>query len=132
MRLVVTRLVRRLRAQAAPGPTLSQVSLLSALERQGPLSLGRLAALEGIRPPAASRLVDSLERAGLAARSGAVGRDRRVVLVEATERGRRLLGERRHGLDAHLAGRLALFSPAERALLAAAVDLLERLLEEKE
>jgi len=99
---------------------------------RGRSSLGRLAALEGIRPPAASRLVDSLERAGLAARAGAVGRDRRVVLVEATERGRRLLGERRHGLDAHLAGRLALFSPAERALLAAAVDLLERLLEEKE
>jgi DNA-binding MarR family transcriptional regulator len=67
-----------------------RASLLSVLVFGGALPVSRLAEVERVTPPAITKLVDALEAGGLVRRKRSVD-DRRVVLVEATPAGRRLL-----------------------------------------
>lgn len=67
-----------------------RASLLSVLVFAGPQPMTRLAETEQVSPPAITKLVSALEAAGLAARERSP-HDRRVVLVAATDAGRRLL-----------------------------------------
>src|SRR5918911_5658133 len=77
MRLVVTRLGRRVRRQAGGDLTPSQASALSSIGRLGPLTLGELSAVENVRPPTLTKVVAALEEQGLVARH-ADPRDRRA------------------------------------------------------
>ena len=129
VRLAVLRLSRRLRQNAAAGLTASQLSLLSTLERRGPMTLGDLAAYEGVQPPSVSRMTDSLVKDGLLKRVDSPS-DRRAVMAQLTPKGRRALDDVRRRRDAWLAQRLALISPEDRARLEAALPLLEALAEE--
>ena len=129
LRLAVVRLARRLRQQGGEEVTASQFSALSSVHRLGPLTLGALAGVERVRPPSLTRIVASLEEAGLVARRPDPG-DRRVARVETTPAGEALLARSRTRKDAYLAGRLAALDPADRAVLGRAADILERLLEE--
>src|SRR6266536_3243902 len=63
LRLVVTRLARRLRQQADTGVTPSMLSALSTVDRHGSLTLGSLAAHEGVAPPTMTAIVARLEEA---------------------------------------------------------------------
>jgi len=121
------RLLRRLRAvdrEGALGP--ARLSALSVIVFAGPLTLGRLAEAEHVRPATISRMVRGIERLGLARRSTDPG-DGRVVWIEATEAGRKLLDEGRRRRVAVLDSRLQALEPAERAVLASAVAILARL-----
>src|ERR687888_205131 len=82
----------RLAASADVGMNLDgpRASLLSVLVFGGPLPVSRLAEIERVSPPAITKLVDALESGALVSRNRSTG-DRRVVLVEATAAGRRLL-----------------------------------------
>ena len=73
--------------------TLTQLSVLRHL-RSGPQTAGRLGELAGLSATSISRLVDRLERRGLVSRKRAV-EDRRIVDVQLTPAGERLLGEAR-------------------------------------
>src|SRR5436305_15150059 len=74
-------LLRRLRVRdLASGIGPAQLSALSVLVFGGPRSLGELAEAEQVRPPTMSRIVEGLERAGLACRQ-ATADGRRVRLV---------------------------------------------------
>ena len=130
LRLSVLRLARRLRQLdvAAEGVTLSQLSALYVLAAQGPLTLGDLAAAEKVQPPTMTRLVSRMEEDGLVRRL-AHATDRRVVVVEPTPVGVRLVDESRRRRTAELVRRLATLTEAERAALAEAVGLLDRLAE---
>src|SRR5690606_1403261 len=64
LRLAVLRLARRLRQEHAGDLTPSQLSALSCVEREGPLSLRDLAEMERVQPPSISRIVGSLEGEG--------------------------------------------------------------------
>ena len=77
--------------------------------------MGELAAAEQVQPPTVTRLVTSLEGAGLVARE-TDGVDRRVVRVRITAEGRRNLQRIRTLKNAYLNRRLAALDPAERAL----------------
>jgi len=126
LRLVVLRLSRRLRQQAVGDVTASQLSALSVVANHGELSLGELAAIERIAPPSMTRIAARLEEQGLLERRvDAV--DRRVARVAVSPAGEALLAETRTRRDAFLAARLQEFTVEERALLAKAVPLLERL-----
>jgi DNA-binding MarR family transcriptional regulator len=126
LRLVVLRLSRRLRQQAVGEITASQLSALSVVANHGELSLGELAAIERIAPPSMTRIAARLEEGGLLERRvDAV--DRRVARVAVSPAGEALLAETRTRRDAFLAARLQEFTVEERALLAKAVPLLERL-----
>src|SRR4051794_28867276 len=90
LRLAVTRLARRLRQEADAGVGPSMTSALATVERHGPLSPSRLAALERIQRPTAARLIRSLVEAGLVVRE-ADATDGRVARVRASADGRRLV-----------------------------------------
>ena len=128
LRLVVFRLRRRLHREVGGDLTPSQGSALSSVARLGPLTLGELSQVENVRPPTLTKVVAALEEQGLVVRH-VDPNDRRVSRVEATPAGSALLEANRGRTDAYLAARLASLSPADRALLLRAADVLERLLE---
>jgi DNA-binding MarR family transcriptional regulator len=131
LRLAVMRLGRRLRRQAGGDLTPSQMSALSSVERTGPLTLGELSAVEGVRPPTLTKVVAALEEQGLVARHTDPS-DRRVARVEVTAAGSSLLARSRSRTDAYLARHVASLAPEDRQALARVVALVEALLEQDE
>jgi DNA-binding MarR family transcriptional regulator len=126
LRVAVTRLNRRLRQQALAGLSPAQASALGTVNRLVSPTLGELAAIEQVQPPTVTRLVTSLERAGLVARE-TDDVDRRVVRVRVTAEGRRSLHRIRTLKNAFLTRRLAALDPAEQELAEALTSLLEHL-----
>jgi|KBSSwiStaDraftv2_1062776.scaffolds.fasta_scaffold1780379_1 DNA-binding MarR family transcriptional regulator len=131
LRMTAFRLTRLLRQQDTEGlaPTLS--AALATIVRDGPLTLGELAAREHVAPPSITKAVEKLVAAGLATRAPDET-DRRVVRVTATGAGRRRVAQNRSRRTAWLAGRLTDLSPADLAKLAAATDVLERLIHQSD
>jgi DNA-binding MarR family transcriptional regulator len=128
--MAVMRLARRLRAERAEvGLTLTQLSALAALERHGPTTPGHLAAIERVRPPSMTRVLNGLADEGLVSRS-AHPTDGRQVVVEVTDAARERLREDRRRREAWLATRLAALTPDERRALRAVVPILEELVNE--
>src|SRR4051812_47311584 len=119
-------LLRRLRREDdASGLPAPQLSALSVIVFGGPITLGALAAAEQVRPPTITKLVTTLEAAGLVEREIDPD-DRRIVRVRATNRGARLLQEGRRRRVATLAASLTDLPAADRALLARAAVVLEK------
>jgi DNA-binding MarR family transcriptional regulator len=132
LRLAIARLSRRIRQEAAAtGEELSASTqaALASIERLGPITLGELAAVERVQPPSMTRIVARLEEWGYATRV-VDPTDRRVARAAITDTGRALLARSRTRKDAYLARRVAELTDAERALLARALPLLERLQED--
>ena len=128
LRLVVTRLNRRLRAQADSGLSASAMAALAAIGRRGPLALGELAALEGVRPPTMTVTVAALEAEGLVRRESDPV-DRRVARAALTPKGRLRLQQSRTRKNAYLAAQLEALEPDELRVLERAAAILERLLD---
>ena len=126
LRLSATRLARRLRQETGFGLTPSQLSALSTVERHGTITLGRLAGCERVAPPTVTKVVAKLEADGLLERT-TDGNDRRIARVTITPAGDALLAEVRRRKDAWLAARILQLDDDERARLAAALDVLDRL-----
>lgn len=127
LRLSVMRLARRLRAERPDTSlSLSQLAALATLDRHGPLPPGGLAAHERVQPPSMTRLVATLEAAGLVLRT-AHPSDGRQVLLRVSPAGAALLAEDRRRRDAWLAQRLRELPPADLAVLRAASAVLDRL-----
>jgi DNA-binding MarR family transcriptional regulator len=124
-------LLRRLRVEdSAAGLTAPRLSALSVIVFRGPLTLSELAAAEQVRPPTITRLVQELEREGLVVRLPDPA-DRRITRVRATPRGRRLLHQGRARRVQRLARDLVRASPADRALLEQAAQVLEAMLADR-
>lgn len=120
-------LLRRLRkVDETTGLTPPQASALSVLVFGGPRTLNGLASAEQVKASTMSRLVADMERDGLATKT-ADTEDRRVVHIAPTGLGRSLLeagrARRLEVLKADLAGLPA----RDRAALADAAAILERL-----
>jgi DNA-binding MarR family transcriptional regulator len=129
LRLAVMRLSRRLRQHAPVGVTQSQLSALATIVVEGRITLSGLAVAERVQPPSITRVVDVLVTQGYATRTQS-DEDRRVAWVEPTTAGRALIDTVRRQRDAYLAQRLRSFSAEDRAVLARAAVLLERLTED--
>ena len=128
LRLSVMRLGRRLRNERRPDNPLS-VSALSALGvlfREGECTVGTLAVHERVQPPSMTRTVNCLVDEGYAVRRPH-DTDGRQVLVDLTDKGREILLADRRQRDAWLAQRLRELTPDERALLREVAPLLQRL-----
>jgi DNA-binding MarR family transcriptional regulator len=130
LRLAVTRLARRLRQQANAEAQISpsQLAALASVERLGPVTLGDLAAFERVQPPTMTRVVAGLEEAGFVSRH-IDEHDRRIARVQTTVAGRRFLERSRGRKDAYLSSRIRTLDADDRAVLARAATLLEKLLE---
>lgn len=130
LRLVVTRLNRRLRQQGETGLGASAHSALATVSRRGPVSLGELAGLEGVKPPSITTTVAALEAQGLVTRV-ADPADRRVSRVSVTPRGRLRLLRSRTRKTAYLASRLEALDERQLQVLEEAATILEALEEER-
>jgi len=129
LRIAVARLSRRLRpTAAAKSLTPTEVDVLVAAERRGPIRMSDLADFAGLNPTMLSRLIPKLEQAGLIRRL-ADEADKRVSRVEATGKGRRLLERVREERNDALSKRLEELDGAQRAALAIALPVLEELAE---
>ena len=127
LRLSSMRLARRLRVERGSDDyTLSQLAVLGSLDRQGEATVGELANLERVKPPSMTRIVNSLVEAGMVTRRPHAT-DGRQVVVELTDAARAVLAEDRRRRNAWLSQRLAELTDDERALLARAAPLLDRL-----
>jgi DNA-binding MarR family transcriptional regulator len=127
LRLGSMRLARRLRLERGSDDlTLSQLAVLGSLERQGDATIGELAGLERVKPPSMTRIVNSLEEAGLVVRRTHAS-DGRVVIVGLTDEAREVLADDRRRRTAWLAQRLAELTADERELLRKAAPLLDQL-----
>ena len=129
LRLVLNRLARRLRSQTPGDLSPSLTSALVSIELRGPITLGRLAECERVKPPSVTRMVATLEARGLVQRV-ADPDDRRVARVSLTAEGRRTVQRTRTRKTAYLAKRLRKLDESDLSLLREAVPVLERLLED--
>jgi DNA-binding MarR family transcriptional regulator len=91
-----------------------------------PVTIGHLGRAEQVSAPTMTRLVVAMERDGLVRRKPDPG-DGRVVWLEATARGTRILHDGRRRRVEALAADLGSLDPADRDTIAAAADILERL-----
>jgi DNA-binding MarR family transcriptional regulator len=129
LRVAISRLSRRLRPTSAAGSlTTTEVDVLVAAERQGPIRMSDLASFAGLNPTMLSRLIPRLEEAGLIRRLGDA-LDGRVSRVEATAKGRRLLERIRAERNDALSRRLAQLDGRDREALVLALPVLEELAE---
>jgi len=120
----VLRLVRTEDAQAGIGP--AQLSALSVLVFLGAKTVGELAALEQVRPPTMSRVVEGLVQRKLVQRVSSEG-DRRTVQINATPAGRKLLLAGKSRRVRALAKRFEGLTKDEVQTLHAAAQLMARL-----
>ena len=126
---VAIRLLRRVRRHdETMGITPARSSALSIMVfGAGPVTIGQLAQAEQVSPPTMTRLVIGMERDGLVRRERDPA-DGRVVWLTATAKGARILQEGRRRRVESLAEDLAALDASDRSTVAAATDILERLL----
>lgn len=129
LRVLSGKLQRRLREEGSLGDfTGSQLKVVSRLERDGPATVSALALAEGIRPQSMGATVSALKAAGLISGT-ADPHDGRQTLLSLTEACRESIrtawAAREDWLMRAIRTRL---NPEEHEKLAAAIELLERLI----
>jgi DNA-binding MarR family transcriptional regulator len=125
---VTAALVRLIRTAAPESVTLSQLSVLKRLDREGPRTVAELARADKITHQSVAAVAAILAEHGFVERSADPADARRRVLA-VTAAGRAVIATRRRTAYTHLATLLSTrLSPADRTLLAQALPLLERLL----
>ena len=128
LRPLLSRVYQMVRRRS-PGWDISAVqsSVLTALLDKGPLRMGELAALEGVRMPTATSMVSRLEKLGLVRRMPD-SEDRRAVLVDLTDDGRSQIAELVAERNDQFADLLAGLDEADLRHLRDAVPAMARLL----
>ena len=131
LRPVLLQINRYLRREAhAEGITGGQASLLAQIRSHPELGVRGLAAREGVSPPAMTRYLDRMEKAGLVGRTRSTEDARRIRLA-LTPKGVRALRSVRSRRTAWLSSRLEKLSAQELAAVDRAIEPLSRLLEDE-
>jgi DNA-binding MarR family transcriptional regulator len=126
LRLSVIRLSRRLRSQRSEETiTLTQLSALYTLGSCRAMTPSELAASERVRPPSMTRVISSLEEAGLVSRRQHPT-DGRQSIIELTTAGADLLAEEASARERWLDKRLAELTEDERETLSRATEIIDR------
>jgi DNA-binding MarR family transcriptional regulator len=130
LELAIGRLRSRLRVESgmhSTGLTITQISVLNSVLREGPVTAARLAALEHVTPQAVAQSLAVLKAAGLV-HGRPDPNDRRKTLISADSSASELIGSLMSGRAAFLTQAIdRLVAPEERTDLAKAIELLERL-----
>jgi DNA-binding MarR family transcriptional regulator len=108
---------------AALPMTTTQGAVLN-LVRIRPMTVGELAKAEGMKPPSMTQIVQRMEEAGWVRRPAG---STRGSTVEATDAGLALIEQANAQRNAMIAARLAGLSPDDRAILEAALPVLDRI-----
>jgi DNA-binding MarR family transcriptional regulator len=101
------------------GISMAQLHIMYTLERDGEMTMSRLADVLGVSLSNASGLVDRMEERGYIERTR-VPEDRRVVLVRVTEAGSRMIQENDALSDGLMRDVLERLNPAELPVIARA------------
>jgi DNA-binding MarR family transcriptional regulator len=123
---------RRLRGRETHRPgelSYAQHSLLFGLSDGGALSARELAVAADLSPATVTEMLDGLAAAGLVERVRSE-RDKRIVLTSLTERGSRLVEERRARWEPRWRAAVAEFTDQELLTTAAVLDRLRDMLDE--
>jgi DNA-binding MarR family transcriptional regulator len=128
LRIVVTRLTRRLRREAGTSVSPTLLAALATIDRHGPITAGELGRHEQVAKPTITRTINVLVDDGLVERLPDP-LDGRVVLLRPTPAGRATLRRWRRRADAFVADRLRSLTPRERCVLEEASALLDRITE---
>jgi DNA-binding MarR family transcriptional regulator len=127
--LAVVARLNRLATQRIQMPLPSaQARLLATIEAQGEARIGDLAAVDHCSQPTMTTQVRRLEEAGLVTRTIDPG-DARAVRIRITPQGMRTLTAVRADRAAAIEPQLAQLEPVDRQVLADAVEVLRRLLD---
>jgi DNA-binding MarR family transcriptional regulator len=129
LRRSVTRMNRRLRQSSLGGISPAQASMLATIEKLDAPSLGELALSEQIQPPSVTRLVRTLETAGLIELT-VDATDRRCTRAKLTATGRHEVSAIRQRKTEFLEAKLRALPAVEQARAIELVDLLEHILDE--
>ncbi|MCV7254245.1 MarR family transcriptional regulator [Mycobacterium hackensackense] len=128
--LAVIRLARQLRFRRPDSPvSLSQLSALATVAKEGPMTPGALAIRERVRPPSMTRVIASLVDLGFVDRT-AHPADRRQVLVSVSRAGTDLIEAERKASREWLQQRLDALTPEQRQTLLEAADLMLAIVDE--
>jgi DNA-binding MarR family transcriptional regulator len=127
--LAVVARLNRLATQRIQMPLpAAQARLLATIEVHGEARIGDLAAVDHCSQPTMTTQVRRLEDAGLVSRTVDPG-DARAVRIRITPQGRRTLNAVRADRAAAIEPQLAMLEPTDRQVLADAVQVLRRLLD---
>ena len=127
LRLATFRLGRRIRAEkSVEALSDGQIAVLGNLYRNGTQTLGQLAERERVSAPSMNRTVNCLQDSGYIVR-GADERDGRKVVISLTPEGEAVVEETARRRDEWVESSLAELAPAERDTLAAAAEIMERM-----
>lgn len=127
--LAVVARLNRLATQRVQMPLPSaQARLLATIEAHGEARIGDLAAVDHCSQPTMTTQVRRLEDAGLVSRTVDPG-DARAVRIRITPEGMRTLTAVRADRASAIEPQLALLEPEDRQVLADAVEVLRRLLD---
>jgi len=131
LRTVIGKLKRRLGKHGSVGDlTPSQVSVILRLESEGPATVSGLARAEGMRPQSMAAIVSALEAAGLL-RGTPDPSDGRQTLLSLSKACQKSIQEGRAARQDWLTKTIqAKLSAQEQEKLAAAIELLARLIED--
>ena len=124
--------VRRLRGRETRHPgelSDAQYGLLFGLRQHDQLSSSELAGAADLSPATVTEMLDALATAGLVQRERSE-RDRRVVLISLTERGRAVVEERRARYEPRWRAALEPFSDEQLLQAAAVLDALRQLFDD--
>lgn len=111
--------------------SLTQLSVLATLHREGALTPGALAAKERVQPPSMTRVISSLTDMGLVARTPHPT-DGRQIIVSLSPAGEELLADEASAREAWMTDRLSHLEPEQLDVLARAVKIMNRIVTESE
>jgi DNA-binding MarR family transcriptional regulator len=122
--LATVRLGRHLRGRRSESQvSLTQLSALATLAREGSMTPGALAARERVQPPSMTRVVASLGDLGLVKRVPHPT-DGRQIIVSLSESGKAIIDDETHAREVWLTEQLRVLNPEQLAVLREAVDIM--------
>jgi DNA-binding MarR family transcriptional regulator len=130
--LAVVRLTRHLRGRRADAQiSLTQLSALATLARDGAMTPGVLAGKERVQPPSMTRVIASLSDLDLVQRRPHPT-DGRQIIVSLSPAGRALIADETHAREAWMTERLASLTPEQIEILDQAVAIMNQIVAESE
>ncbi|MBF6211722.1 MarR family transcriptional regulator [Nocardia puris] len=130
--LAVVRLTRHLRGRRADSQiSLTQLSALATLSRDGAMTPGALAAKERVQPPSMTRVIASLVDIGLVKREPHPT-DGRQIIVSLSAAGRALIADEASAREAWMTEQLSTLSEEQLAVLSRAVSIMKDIVAESE
>ncbi|ABG96754.1 MarR family transcriptional regulator [Rhodococcus sp. ACS1] len=130
--LAVVRLTRHLRGRRVDAQvSLTQLSALATLARDGAMTPGNLAAREKVQPPSMTRVIASLVELGLVERAPHPT-DGRQIIVTLSDAGHALIADETHAREAWMNERLSGLDEAQLKTLRDAVGIITSIVADSE